>query len=179
MITASAVRWIGNKRWVIDNVPGPIDAVVLPANRVLIAEHNANRVTERDCKTGEIIKDSEWSIQLPCACRRLPNGNTFIAGRNGMVEYDRNRKEVFKYDCKDLVIWGAVKLRNGEYGIVSSTGTFMRIDAKGEAGNKIDIGETNSHCLPDVLTSGRGITTVALRVRHHTNGAAAQSTTRT
>jgi HEAT repeat protein len=145
----------GKLRWTIGNLSFPIDAQVLPGERVLIAEMNGNRVTERDCKTGEIIKDAEWSFQLPVACRRLPNGNTFIAGRNGMVEYDRNKKEVFKYDCKDLVIWGAVKLRNGEYGVVTSMGTFTRIDSTGKESNKIDIGETNSHCLPDVLPSGR------------------------
>jgi HEAT repeat protein len=145
----------GKPRWEIKNLNFPIDAQVLPGERVLVAEMNGNRVTERDCKTGEIVKDGEWSFQLPVACRRSPNGNTFIAGRNGMVEYDRNRKEVFKYDCNDLVIWGAAKLRNGEYGIVTSTGTFMRIDSKGKEGSKIDIGETNSQCLPDALPSGR------------------------
>ena len=117
----------GKVRWKIDGLSFPIDAQALPGDRVLIAEMNGNRVTERDLK-GKII--TSWSMQMPLACQRLPNGNTFIVGRNGMVEYDRNKKEAFKYNRNDFGIFGGVKLRNGEYGIVTSFGTFIRIDSK-------------------------------------------------
>jgi hypothetical protein len=144
----------GEVRWKIDKLNFPIDAQVLPGDRVLIAEMNANRVTERDLK-GKIIPGAEWSMQMPVACQRLPNGNTFIAGRNGLVEYDRNKKEVFKYTRNDFGIFGGVKLRNGEYGIVTSFGTFVRIDSKGKEGKSIGAGQAQNFCVPEALSSGR------------------------
>src|SRR5262249_16245554 len=38
----------GKSRWEISNLNRPIDARVLPGGRVLVAEHGAMRVTERD-----------------------------------------------------------------------------------------------------------------------------------
>jgi HEAT repeat protein len=142
----------GKPRWKIDKLAFPIDAQVLPGERVLIAELNGNRVTERDFK-GKVL--AEWSMQMPVACQRLPNGNTFVAGRNGMVEYDREKKEVFKYSRNDFGIFGGVKLRNGEYGMVTQFGTFVRIDAKGKEGKSIGVGQTQNFCVPDALPSGR------------------------
>jgi hypothetical protein len=83
----------GNKRWVIENVPEPIDAVILPGNRVLIAEHAAHRVTERDFQ-GKILWQKD--VHTPFKVQRLPNGHTFIASQNGSsVELDRDRKEIY------------------------------------------------------------------------------------
>jgi HEAT repeat protein len=83
----------GNRRWAIENVPGPIDAVVLPSNRVLIAEHNAHRVTERDFQ-GKILWQKE--VDTPFKVQRLPNGHTFIASQNGpSVELNRDRREIY------------------------------------------------------------------------------------
>jgi outer membrane protein assembly factor BamB len=142
----------GKPRWKIDGLNFPIDAQALPGERVLIAEMNGNKVTERDTK-GKILAD--WSMQMPLACQRLPNGNTFIVGRNGMVEYDRNKKEVFKYSRNDFGIFGGVKLRNGEYGMVTNVGTFVRIDSKGKEGKSIGVGQAQNFCVPDALPSGR------------------------
>src|SRR5262249_45123899 len=38
----------GKYRWTLADVGGPTDAQWLPGNKVLVAEHNANRVSERD-----------------------------------------------------------------------------------------------------------------------------------
>jgi HEAT repeat protein len=142
----------GKARWTIKDLNFPIDAQALPGERVLIAEMNGNRVTERDLK-GKILW--EKSHQMPVACQRLPNGNTFIAGRNGMIEVDRAGKEIFKYDRNDFGIFGGVKLRNGEYGMVTSFGTFVRIDSKGKEGKSIGTGQAQNFCVPDALPSGR------------------------
>jgi outer membrane protein assembly factor BamB len=142
----------GKERWSIKNLNFPIDAQVLPGERVLIAEMNGNRVTERDFK-GKILW--EKNHQMPLAVQRLPNGNTFIAGRNGLIEYDRAGKEVFKHERGDFSIFGATKLRNGEYGIVTSFGTFIRLDSKGKEVKNFNVGQTQSLCVPDALPSGR------------------------
>jgi HEAT repeat protein len=85
----------GKQRWTIDNVVQPFDAVVVPGNRVLIAEFNARRITERDFK-GKIL----WQKQLPgnpSNVQRLPNGNTFVAMNAGPVmEFDRTGKELYR-----------------------------------------------------------------------------------
>jgi HEAT repeat protein len=142
----------GKQRWKIENLNFPMDAQTLPGEKVLIAEMNANRVTERDLK-GKILW--EKSFQMPVACQRLPNGNTFIAGRNAMAEFDRADKEVFKYDRNDFGIFGAVKLRNGEYGMVTQFGTFVRVDSHGKEGKSISAGQTQNFCVPESLPSGR------------------------
>ncbi len=83
----------GKERWAIGNVSNPLDAVVLPGNRVLIAECHANRVSERDFK-GNIL----WQKQIvqPVRVQRLPNGNTFIATLTGsLMEVDRSGKEIY------------------------------------------------------------------------------------
>jgi HEAT repeat protein len=83
----------GKKRWAIDNVQNPIDAVILPGNRVLIAEYGAGRVTERDFQ-GRIV----WQRGAPgpVKVQRLPNGHTFIASQKWpIVEVDRDGKEVY------------------------------------------------------------------------------------
>ena len=53
----------GKTRWEITGVMNPMDAQVLPGNRVLIAEFGANRVTERNLK-GEILweKPITWPV---------------------------------------------------------------------------------------------------------------------
>ncbi len=56
----------GKERWAITNLRGPVDAVVVPGKRVLIAEYHGRRVTERDF-TGKIL----WSKQVampPSTC---------------------------------------------------------------------------------------------------------------
>jgi HEAT repeat protein len=120
----------GKVRWKIDKLQFPMDAQVLPGERVLIAEMNGNRVTERDFK-GKVLW--EKNFPMPLSVQRLPNGNTFVAGRNGLVEYDRAGKEVFKHERGDYSIFGGVKLRNGEYGMVTQFGTFVRLDARRRA----------------------------------------------
>ena len=82
-------------RWKIDGLERPLDAQLLPGeDRVLVAEYQANRVSERNLK-GEIV----WKkmIQGPLAAQRLPNGNTFITTENQLIEVDKNGKEVLTY----------------------------------------------------------------------------------
>ena len=82
----------GKMRWVIDKLTVPIDAFVLPGNRVFIVESGGNRVSERDLK-GNIL----WQKQItnPVSAQRLSNGHTFIATIQQLVELDREGKEVF------------------------------------------------------------------------------------
>ena len=98
----------GKERWSINDLRGPVDAVVVPGKRVLIAEYHSRRVSERDF-TGKIL----WQKQVanPINVQRLRNGNTFIASRSHLMEVvDRAGKEV--YTINDLSnISGAARTR--------------------------------------------------------------------
>ncbi|HWG41677.1 MAG TPA: HEAT repeat domain-containing protein [Gemmataceae bacterium] len=119
----------GKERWAIDNVPGPVDAVVLPRNRVLIAECNANRVTERDF-TGKIL----WQKQInsPVNVQRFPNGNTFIAGTNQILEVDRAGKEIYTINNVPGGILAAYRSRKGVIFCLTNNGQCILLDAAGK-----------------------------------------------
>ncbi len=120
----------GKTRWQITGLLNPMDAHVLPGERVLIAEYTGRRVTERNVK-GDIL----WQKQLttwPLSAQRLPNGNTFIVARNLLVEVDRAGKEVFTYNRNFNDIMSAAKTRNGQIIFLTSQNSCIRIGADGK-----------------------------------------------
>jgi hypothetical protein len=136
-------------RWQIENLALPLDVQLLPGEqRVLIAEHDGNRVTERDLK-GEV--KWEHKIEAPLVAQRLPNGNTFIATRTSLLELDRDGKEVFTYTRPDGAhFMKATKLRNGDIACVTQLGVarYVRLTPKGK-----EFEEVKSFGV-DVRTSG-------------------------
>jgi len=121
------------ERWTFDGLEMPLDIQRLPGERVLVAEYRGNRVTERDRKGGVIW---EKRIDGPLAAQRLRNGNTFIATRTQVFEFDRNGKQVFAYARgTDDVIMKAQKLEGGDLALVvapangSARAEFIRLNA--------------------------------------------------
>ena len=123
-----------NKVWEIDaakkilwetKVDGcPIDAQVLPGGRFLVAELNANRVTERDQKSGAV--HWEYKIATPIACARLSNGHTFIGTNHSLHVVTPDGKEVMNYRPADgFFIHSVQRLKNGRHG--------LRVDGRGGA----------------------------------------------
>jgi HEAT repeat protein len=120
----------GKERWSIDNLKLPVDAVVTPGNRVVIAEYQANRVSERDFK-GKIL----WQKQIgqPIGVQRLANGNTFIATYQGTImEVDRAGKEVYAINNISGGIRAARRSRHGSIFYVTPKGECVRIDTTGK-----------------------------------------------
>ncbi|HEX5268940.1 MAG TPA: PQQ-binding-like beta-propeller repeat protein, partial [Gemmataceae bacterium] len=125
----------GKVRWEIGGaganmLQGPVHAQVLPHDRVLIAEHNMNRVTERDLK-GKILW--QYQINQPKAVQRLANGNTFIVGQGQIIEIDKAGKEVLNINRMNF--WDIVsgtRLRNGEVVYVTQQGQVTRMDKDGK-----------------------------------------------
>jgi hypothetical protein len=118
----------GLPRWSIGDLTYPVDAQVLGHNRVLIAEYLGRRVTERNFQ-GEIL----WSrqVDLPVACQRLPDGNTFIACRRQLLIVTRDGKDVFTFQPQTSIT-AASRLSNGDLALITAGGEFQRINAKGE-----------------------------------------------
>jgi hypothetical protein len=117
-----------NIRWHVEGLGYPLDAEMLPGNRVLIAEHDANRVTERNTK-GEILW--QYAIEEPIMAQRLPNGNTFMASQNRFIEVDRAGRQILSIPQNSNDIMKARKLSNGDIVFASSRHRVIRLNSEG------------------------------------------------
>jgi HEAT repeat protein len=120
----------GQPRWQIEGLQNPVDARVVPGNRVLIAEHG-NRVSERDFQ-GNIIWSKQDFTDQPVSVQRLHNGNTFIATEDELLELDRTQKKIFTLRHPGSDIQAAFKFRDGHIVFVTRRGQCTRLDATGK-----------------------------------------------
>jgi HEAT repeat protein len=118
------------QRWIMTGLLNPYDAQVLPGNKVLVAEYNGQRVTERNLK-GDILWEKKMPGYWPMQVERLRNGNTFIVARNALLEVDRSGREVMKIDRPHDVM-SARKLPNGQIVVVTSARQVLRLDRSGK-----------------------------------------------
>jgi HEAT repeat protein len=144
----------GKARWKITGLMGPMDAQVLPGGRVLIAENSGQRVTERDLK-GNV----KWSYSIPggnpIACQRLPNGNTFIATYNQVMEVTRDLKPVYTAQHGPaFYLFGCTRMRNGHTVCMTAQGKVMELDGAGKPIREVQL-QHNGWCGVESLPSGR------------------------
>lgn len=145
--------------WSIAGLQMPMDAVVIGKDRVLIAEHIANRVSERDLR-GTVI----WSktVELPYSAQRLPNGNTFVVCRNSIAEWNPDRSVIYSYSRPQHDIIAAAKLRDGEIVFLTNQGTCVRLNRERKEIKSFQTGPRN--ILPfgglDVSPDGNVILTL-------------------
>jgi HEAT repeats/PQQ-like domain len=117
-------------RWQIDGLEWPLDAQILSGDRVLVAENNGNRVTERNFK-GEVLWEKK--IDSPIMAQRLRNGHTFIATMNQMIEVDRAGNPVATSVAPGgEAVHKACKLPDGRIACVTSGGKFVLLDPTGK-----------------------------------------------
>jgi hypothetical protein len=119
----------GKVRWEVTGLNYPVDAWVLPGNRVLVAEYSGNRVTERDLK-GAVVWQKD-GLGMPLNVQRLANGHTFIATMNRLLEVDRTGKEVLSVGGVGPFT-AACKARNGHVICLTQAGQCLRLDAAGK-----------------------------------------------
>ncbi len=118
----------GKMRWQIKNLSGPNDVQMLPGGRVLIAERNGNRVTERD-REGKILWEYASTNNSPIAAQRLPNGNTLIATFNQLLEVSPDKRTVQTH-TNPSGFRHALRLRNGHILYIASNGQVVELDAQ-------------------------------------------------
>jgi HEAT repeat protein len=135
----------GKVRWQLAGLLQPHDAQVLARDRVLVAEHNGQRVTERDLK-GEILWQKQTAGAWPIGVQRLRNGHTFIICRNQLLEVDRSGRELFTINRPNNDVVMARKLRDGQIVCVSSQRSVQRLDSSGK--------ELKAFTLPFVMGNG-------------------------
>jgi len=146
-----------NPRWQIDDLRLPLDVQLLPGERVLVAEHDGGRVTERN-RANEVLWDHK--IDSPLVAQRLPNGNTFIATRTQILELDGDKKVVYNYfPPNGELVMRAQKSRNGEIALEQMGGpgnvtTFVRLDSKRQPIKSIGVNVRTSGGRIDVLPNG-------------------------
>ncbi len=132
----------------------PLDAQLLPGDRVLVAEYNAARVTERD-RAGKVLW--EYKVPSPLAARRLPNGNTFIATIQRAFEVDRAGTVVSSFTPpRGEEIMKAQRLPNGDLALVAKLGTtrYLRYDSSGKELKSFAVDLRTSGGRLDVLPDG-------------------------
>jgi len=147
-------------RFNIEKLALPLDVQSLPGERVLIAEHGANRVTER-LRDGTIL----WQQKAdePLVAQRLPNGNTFIACKTHLTEVDRDGREVFWYarpGNEDERFMRARRLPDGTIAaVVQARGRgqqhYLRFDASGKELSRFAVSVYTFGGRLDVQSDGR------------------------
>jgi HEAT repeat protein len=143
----------GKRRWEFNNVNTPCDVQPLPGKRVLVCNYHGNEVTERD-HTGKVL----WTYRTTGSvrsCRRLANGNTFIATINELLEVKRDGTKVYSHSRQGN-IYRARKLANGHFLYVNSQGQVVELDRSGKDVRTVAIpGGTGVFADVDLLPGGR------------------------
>jgi hypothetical protein len=119
----------GRALWNIE-VTHPNDVQRLRNGHVLVAEHGASRVTERDRK-GKIVWEHRLNGSPTCA-ERLRNGNTLMATYNEIVEITPDRRTVLNYKHAGGMIYCTTKLPSGHVLFIDSTGKVAELDPAGK-----------------------------------------------
>jgi HEAT repeat protein len=139
-------------RFQIDGLSFPLDAQMLPEDRVLVAEYYGNRVTERK-RNGDVAW--EKAIQMPLVAQRLPSGNTFIATQFQFFEVEPSGKVVMTRGfATGEQIMKAQMLSNGDIACVTSTSRFVRVNAAGKEIQSFPVSVNTSGGRIDVLPNG-------------------------
>ncbi|WP_020472688.1 hypothetical protein [Zavarzinella formosa] len=153
----------GKERWSIKGLNWPMDAVPLPGKKVLIAEHNRNRIIEREIDGKEIWSEN---INQPVSCGRLPNGISWGIGRNQIIEWERGdkvpHKQVFTFIRNEYDIVAGARLKSGEYVLLTQNSQLLKVDRKGTIAKVHAVGGNgvNYYSTVDVLPSGKILVTL-------------------
>jgi len=150
-----------NILWKIDNLQFPLDAQILPDEKVLVAEHQGNKVTERN-KKGEIIWEKK--IDGPLAVQKLEDGSIFIASKSNVVFVDPKGKEISEFTPpNNEPIMKANIASNGDICLVLSTlqgnAKFVRFDKNKKQVTSYDIDVRTSGGKVDILPNGNSLIT--------------------
>jgi hypothetical protein len=142
----------GKRRWTV-SAEGPMDAQVLPGNRVLIAEQTPKRITERDLK-GNILWQFDTDEEA-INCRRLPNQNTFVATRFSVMEVRPDKSIVYRYKIAEQYLHAVRRTANGHFIGITAAGTIYDIGPDGKKVRTVSLTAEGTWGDLDALPGGR------------------------
>jgi hypothetical protein len=142
----------GKQRWEMTEVGGPVDIQILPGDRLLIAEYYTSRVTERD-RQGKILWESPRLSDNSVSAQRLPNGNTLIATRSAVVEYNRAKEKVAEFPTNRGTVFQALRHRNGNTYVLAGS-SVVEFDANRKQVRVTDIGRMAGWGGFEILPNG-------------------------
>ncbi len=150
-----------NILWKIDNLQFPLDAQIISDDKVLVAEHQGNKVTERN-KKGEITWEKK--IDGPLAVQKLEDGSIFIASKSNVVFVDQKGREISEFTPpNNEPIMKANIASNGDICLVLSTpqgnAKFVRFDKNKKQVVSYDIDVRTSGGKVDILPNGNSLIT--------------------
>jgi hypothetical protein len=132
----------------------PVSCQVLPDGHILLAEYRAGRVTERD-RRGEVV----WSTGVgdPVVwAERLPNGHTFVATRNRLVQLRPDGGEVYRIVRPTRDVAAARALSGGRLFVLTQSGTCLFLSRSGRELGRFETGAYQAIAAGvDVLPGGR------------------------
>ena len=145
----------GRTRWALEGFRGAMYAQALPGNRVLVAENMANMVVEKDQQNVTV-----WEYQTPTnpiACQRLPNGNTFIATYNQVMEITPDRKQVFLTNvAPGFHLFSAERTRDGKIVCMTAQGDLLELEGStGKEIRRFRAVQAGGWCSAQALPNGR------------------------
>jgi HEAT repeat protein len=118
----------GTLRWELRDLAGPMDAQVLPNDRVLVAEALTKTVREYDVK-GNVKWEKKLSVE-PSGCRRLPNGNTFVTASDRVMEFAPDGAEVYCFTSKSAVRSNAACRLGDGHVLMTGVNSFQAVDVR-------------------------------------------------
>ena len=130
---------------------------------MLIAEHNRNRIVEREIDGKEIWSET---INQPVNVGRLPNGVTWAIGRNQIIEWERgdksNKKHVFDFIRNEYDIVAGARMKNGEYVLLTQNQQLLKVDRKGAIVKSHGVGGNgvNYYATVDITPTGKALCTL-------------------
>lgn len=123
-------------RFELKGLQGPMEAQVLPGGRVLVAESNGKKVTERDLQ-GNVLWTLAIEVGEPTGCQRLANGNTFVSTYGKALEYRRDGTLAYSFSLPQGS--NAIrKARNGNV-IFATDDAIVEMDTAGKEVRRIPI----------------------------------------
>lgn len=151
----------GKPRFDLTDLTSPVDARILPGRRVLVAEQQGRRVSERSF-SGKLLWEQTFD-DGPISVQRLPSGNTFVATMQRVVEVTRDGQMVYSHAVDaGSYISDANRLTDGRICLVTTDGKVIFMNAAGkeiktvtlDSQGAIDAGP-NGHVLVSQAGTGR------------------------
>jgi HEAT repeat protein len=140
-------------RWQLNGLLNPRDVQVLGPDRILVAEYNGQRITERN-RRGEVLWQKQLPGTWPLAVQRLRNGHTFISCQNKLVEVDRAGREVLAINRPQNDVVVARKMRDGQIILVTTQRFVIRMDAAGKELKNFQVQMVWQHNGVNILPNG-------------------------